>query len=90
MVFELATFYSFATIAGGLTGLIAYGVQKNLDQRSGYAAWQWLYIIEGVVGIFVGLCVLLLLPQFPDRITGKHWLFTREDIELAVTRSACQ
>lgn len=29
-------------------------------------AWQWLYIIEGAITVFVGICVVLILPDFPD------------------------
>ncbi|RFU26054.1 hypothetical protein B7463_g10286, partial [Scytalidium lignicola] len=78
-------YYFFATMAGGLTGLISYGVQKDLDGKSHHSAWQWIYIIEGVVGIFVGILVWVFLPPFPDQIKGKHWLFTEEEIQLAVT-----
>lgn len=87
---SLAIFYSFATMAGGLTGLIAYGVQNNLNGNSGISAWRWLYITEGVLGVFVGLLVLCLLPPFPDKIGGKHWLFTSDEVEMAVERSSSE
>jgi hypothetical protein len=33
----------------------------------------------------------LFLPRFPDKINnGKSWLFTREEVDLAVVRSACR
>ncbi|KAL7896831.1 MFS general substrate transporter [Trichoderma sp. SZMC 28014] len=88
---EMATrsglFYSASTIAGGFSGLIAYAIQQNLDGALGYAAWQWLFIIQGCVGIFVGICSWILLPNPPDQVQGKkHWLFSQEEIELAVER----
>ncbi|OAA60323.1 Major facilitator superfamily domain, general substrate transporter [Niveomyces insectorum RCEF 264] len=89
---ELATrtgiFYSASTIAGGFSGLIAYAVQKNLDGKDGRPAWQWLFIIQGVAGVFVGLCCWFLLPPPPDQIKGKkHWIFTPEEIDVAITRA---
>ncbi|KAK1244209.1 hypothetical protein MKX08_002347 [Trichoderma sp. CBMAI-0020] len=88
---EMATrsglFYSASTIAGGFSGLIAYAIQQNLDGSLGYVAWQWLFIIQGCVGIFVGICSWILLPNPSDQIQGKkHWLFSQEEIELAVER----
>ncbi|KAH8812389.1 major facilitator superfamily domain-containing protein [Xylogone sp. PMI_703] len=88
---ELATrtgiFYSASTIAGGFSGLIAYAVQKNLDGKDGRPAWEWLFIIQGVAGIFVGLACWLLLPPPPDQIKDKkHWIFTPEEIDVAITR----
>jgi hypothetical protein len=38
----------------------------------------------------VGLAVCLLLPQSPDKLKRKHWLFAPADIEIAKGRSACK
>ncbi len=84
---EKGAFYSAATIAGGFSGLISYGIQRNLDGVLGKHAWQWLFIIQGVAGIAVGIASWILLPPPPDQIKGgKHWIFTKEEIELAVAR----
>lgn len=80
-------FYSAATIAGGFSGLIAYAIQKNLDGALGHEAWQWLFIIQGCAGIFVGICAWLLLPPPPDQIENmKHWAFTKAELEVAIKR----
>ncbi|OQU96216.1 hypothetical protein CLAIMM_02327 [Cladophialophora immunda] len=88
---ELATraaiYYSTSTISGCFSGLIAYGVQKGLDGTHGMSSWQWLFLVEGIPSIAVGILILLLLPQFPDRLK-KHWLFTEDEIALAVSRAS--
>jgi hypothetical protein len=81
-----AIYYSTSTISGCFSGLIAYGVQKHLDGHRGTAAWRWLFLIEGVPSIAVGIGIWLLLPPFPDKVK-KHWLFNEEEIKLAVNRS---
>ncbi|KAF2100206.1 MFS general substrate transporter [Rhizodiscina lignyota] len=87
---ELATrtgiFYSAATIAGGFSGLIDYAIQKNLDGALGHSAWQWLFIIEGIAGVFVGLCCWILLPPAPDQMKRNHWIFSEKEIEIAISR----
>jgi len=30
------------------------------------AAWQWLYIIEGTITVFIGIVICVILPDFPD------------------------
>jgi MFS family permease len=58
-----------------------------MNGASGKSGWEWLFIIEGAIAIFVGILVCILLPRFPDKIrTEKHWLFTEDDISLAIRR----
>ena len=75
-------FYSGALISGAFSGLIAAGVKAHLDGAHGLRAWRWLFIIEGVITIFIAMCSYFILPSFP-RTTG--WL-TEEEQQLAVWR----
>lgn len=83
-----ALYYSTATLAGAFSGLIAYAIGKHLTlHETGKEPWRWLFIIEGVIGISSGAIILLLLPSFPDKMKkGKNWLFTEEEIQLAIKR----
>ncbi|KAJ9640875.1 hypothetical protein H2204_003164 [Knufia peltigerae] len=84
-----AIFYACATISGAFGGLIAYGVQHNLASHDDRRTWSWLFLIEGVLAVGIGLIIILLLPRFPDDLHQrgkKHWLFTREEIEFAHKR----
>lgn len=84
-----AIFYACATISGAFGGLIAYAVQHNLVTPDGRPTWSWLFLIEGVLAVGIGLIILILLPRFPDDLhkrDKKHWLFTREEIEFAHRR----
>ncbi|KAI1353541.1 major facilitator superfamily domain-containing protein [Xylaria sp. FL0043] len=77
-----ALLYSGALISGAFSGLIAAGVNANLDGARGYGAWQWLFIIEGVITIGVAIIAVPILPNFPR--TTK-WL-TEEEKALAIWR----
>lgn len=85
----IAIYYTSATLSGCVSGLIAYGVQKNLDGIHGHRAWEWLYIVEGVPAVGLGIIILLFVPSFPDIIaqTGSRW-FTNDEIDLALQRMA--
>ena len=67
-------------------GLIAYGVQKDLDGSHGWYSWKWLFLIEGVAAVGLGLVYILLLPGFPDKIK-KSWLFSDAELKIAGARS---
>lgn len=45
-------------------------------------AWRWLFIIEGVITIFIAMCSYFVLPNFPRTTT---WL-TDEERQLAIWR----
>ena len=80
--FRTAMLYSGALISGAFSGLITAGIKNGLDVARGLRAWRWLFIIEGVITIFVAFCAYLVLPNFP-RTTS--WL-TEEERQLAVWR----
>jgi len=77
-----AMFYSGALISGAFSGLIAAGVKAHLNGARGWLAWRWLFIIEGVITIFIAMCSYFILPNFPRTTT---WL-TEEERQLAVWR----
>jgi MFS family permease len=90
---QVAVFFSCATLSGSFGGLIAFGIDSRLSfEKTGRAPWSWLFLIEGVIAIFIGIIAFFLLPRVPDdlqRRGKKHWLFTKEEIDLATTRFAC-
>lgn len=61
---RMAIFYSGSLVSGAFGNLIAAGILNGLAGQRGYAAWQWLYIMEGAITIFV-----CLPPPLPPLIT---------------------
>ncbi|OCK99096.1 MFS general substrate transporter [Cenococcum geophilum 1.58] len=82
-----AMYYTPATISGCLSGLIAYGVDKNLRDTSKLLSWQWLFITEGAPSLVVGVFLFFFLPPFPEQLKKANWIFNREEIKIAVQRT---
>ena len=80
--FRTALLYSGSLISGAFSGLISAGITKNLDGARGLRAWRWLFIIEGVITVFIAMCAFVVLPNFP-RTTP--WL-TESERQLAIWR----
>ena len=71
---RMAIFYGANTTAGAFGGVIAYGV-GGLDGNMGWRAWRWLFLIEGCITIFAGLCCIFCLPQvFPLHSTRRYFI----------------
>ncbi|OAD08616.1 hypothetical protein MUCCIDRAFT_32942 [Mucor lusitanicus CBS 277.49] len=72
---ELATrtaiFMAGNQMSGAIGGIIAAGINTNLNGASGKASWQWLFIVEGLMSIFVGVFGYYLLPNYPH---NTNWV----------------
>lgn len=66
----MSWFYVAAALAS-VVGLPLSGALLHLDGALGWAGWRWLYFVEGVPAVLLGLVVLRYLP---DRISDARWL----------------
>jgi Na+/melibiose symporter-like transporter len=73
-----------STLAGAFNGLIAYGIDKDMDGLHGWRAWRWIFLIEGAMPCVAAFCVLFLLPDSPETL---QFGFTAEEKALVVRRS---
>ncbi|WEW55773.1 hypothetical protein PRK78_001206 [Emydomyces testavorans] len=74
---ELQTRFNFffcaSIIAGAGSGFLAYAI-ANMDGVSGYRAWRWIFILEGIVTVVVAVASKFIIPDWPE--TAK---FLNED-----------
>jgi ACS family tartrate transporter-like MFS transporter len=72
----ISRFYISLPLSSVVTGLIA-GPLLNLDGHLGLRGWQWLFLVEGIPAILLGIVFLFLLPDGPQQAT---WLTEDERI----------
>jgi ACS family tartrate transporter-like MFS transporter len=63
-----------ATLSGSVNSPVS-GRLLQLDGFKGLAGWQWLFLIEGIPAVLVGLFVLWALPDGPAQV---RWLSEEE------------
>ena len=80
----VSRFFAFSPLASIVMGA-ASGWLLGLEGRAGLHGWQWLFIVQGLPTIFVGLIVLRNLPDAPSHVA---WLTQPEKawIESALIR----
>ncbi len=64
-----------ATAVSGIVGNPLAGVLMKMDGLLALHGWQWLFLIEGIAPVILGVVTLLLLP---DRPIKAKWLSTSD------------
>jgi MFS family permease len=78
---RVAVLYGASALAGAFGGLIAYGIQL-MGERHGLEAWRWLFIVEGIISIALGLLCWATLPK-----SSEHaWFLKPEERQLMLNR----
>ncbi|KAL0952593.1 hypothetical protein HGRIS_006848 [Hohenbuehelia grisea] len=86
---RLAWFWGVQTIASAVSGLMASGLLQ-LRGVAGLEGWKWLFIVDGIITLFVAVATWFYLPRNVASTQGgirglKPW-FTDRQIQIAVTR----
>jgi len=61
---------------------VSGAIMQFMDGASGWRGWQWLFLLEGIPSVIIGLLVLALLPNGPK---STKWL-TPQERDLLVAR----
>jgi sugar phosphate permease len=70
------------SLAGVVVGPVSGWVMEQFDAVAGLAGWQWLFVVQGVPAVLLGLVVLATIP---DRPAKARWL---DDTERAALLGA--
>ncbi|HNX78279.1 MAG TPA: MFS transporter, partial [Prolixibacteraceae bacterium] len=70
----IALFATGAVIAG-IIGSPVSGAILGMHGAAGLAGWQWLFLLEGIPAVLLGLVVLFVLPNGPAK---ARWLSPEE------------
>jgi MFS transporter, ACS family, tartrate transporter len=85
----IAAFMMAIPVAGLIGGPLS-GALLGLNGVYGLAGWQWLFFLEGIPSVFLGLLVLVFLTNRPE---DAQWLAPAERgwlvAQLSAERQAC-
>ncbi|KAF8182748.1 MFS general substrate transporter [Mycena galopus ATCC 62051] len=61
---RIGLFFGAASLAGAFGGAIAFGI-SFMSGTGGLLGWSWIFIMEGIATVLVGLIAFLFLVDFP-------------------------
>ncbi|CAA7267718.1 unnamed protein product [Cyclocybe aegerita] len=65
---RLAIFYLSSILVGSFSSLLAYGI-TFLKGKADLNGWQWIFLLEGIFTVLLGILSWLFIPDFPDKAT---------------------
>ncbi|KAB8238726.1 major facilitator superfamily domain-containing protein [Aspergillus alliaceus] len=68
---RLAYFYCASALSGAFSGLLAAAIAK-MDGVGGYEGWRWIFILEGLVTVILGVACFFFLIDSP--LLSSRWL----------------
>ncbi|KAF8817612.1 MFS general substrate transporter [Phlegmacium glaucopus] len=77
---RIALFFSASSLAGAFSGLLAAAI-VNMNGIGGRPGWAWIFILEGLFSIVIGLIGFFVVPSTP-----RDSKFLTEDQKDIITR----
>lgn len=71
---RFTAFWSSILLSGSFGGLLATAI-SNMDGICGMRSWRWLFILEGILTIVIGIVAFFTLSDFPRE---AKWLSPEE------------
>ncbi|KAK7208630.1 major facilitator superfamily domain-containing protein [Myxozyma melibiosi] len=79
---RLAMLWSTQYITNSISALLASGI-FNMDGLNGWHNWQWLFFLEGLLSLSIGISTFFMMPSFRKPVISK--VFTAR--ETAILRA---
>ncbi|KAF1931244.1 MFS general substrate transporter [Didymella exigua CBS 183.55] len=77
-------FHASSAVAAMFSGYLQAAVYKGLNGVHGFAGWQWLFIMDGIISAPICLAGFFLLPDLPENT--RAFYLTENDRALAKKR----
>ncbi|KAK9425479.1 putative MFS transporter [Seiridium unicorne] len=68
------------------TGSIINASLNQLDGRGGLAGWRYMFLVQGLISLVLGLVTYFWIVDFPEHAHRSLWFLTESEQRLACTR----
>ncbi|KAL4949238.1 major facilitator superfamily domain-containing protein [Aspergillus filifer] len=82
---RIGLFYLLGSGLSSFGGILAYGLQQ-MQGLEGHAGWRWIFIIEGVLTVAIGLMGFILIVDFPEDARRTRWFLKDHEIDIMIDR----
>ncbi|KAH9865814.1 hypothetical protein J1614_009401 [Plenodomus biglobosus] len=79
-----AIFTAIGQLGSMFAGIMMTAMHKTMEGKGGLRGWQWVFLIDGLMGIPVGIFGFFTFPDLPE--TTKVTYLTPQEKQLALDR----
>ncbi|KAF2733228.1 MFS general substrate transporter [Polyplosphaeria fusca] len=65
--------------------IVNYGLNK-LDGTYGVKGWQWMFIVQGSISVFMGIVTFWWMVDFPENAHRSFFFLSKEESRIAASR----
>ncbi|ROW01274.1 hypothetical protein VMCG_05858 [Cytospora schulzeri] len=79
----------FAYLQSGQVAIVATGSIVNyglnfLDHSHSLRGWQWMFIVQGAITMFIGVVTYFWIPDFPENSSKTFWFLTQTEADQVI------
>jgi ACS family tartrate transporter-like MFS transporter len=91
---KIIALFAIGGVAAGVVGSPISGtILQHMDGMAGLHGWQWLFLVEAMPAVLLGVVVFMILPDNPQKSNWltereKNWVLARVAADAAASRSS--
>ncbi|KAK4210768.1 putative transporter [Rhypophila decipiens] len=75
---RMGFYHSCQALGQMMSGALQVAILETLDGKFGLKGWRWLFVINGVITLLVGLAGFFMIPDYPSNPNPRaYWLSTK-------------
>ncbi|KAK3315844.1 retrograde regulation protein 2 [Apodospora peruviana] len=83
---RMGFYHSCQALGQMMSGALQVAILETLDGKFGLKGWRWLFVINGVITLLVGLAGFFMIPDYPSLPNPRAVWLSDEHITMATER----
>ncbi|KAI1855608.1 hypothetical protein JX266_000473 [Neoarthrinium moseri] len=83
---RMGFYHSCQAIGSMMSGALQVAITNTLHGSHGIAGWRWLFVVNAIMTVVVGMLGFVMLPDLPNRVNPRAFWFKKGHAQLAMER----
>lgn len=83
---RMGFYHSCQAVGSMMSGALQVAILRSLEGKFGLRGWRWLFVINGIMTVVVGVAGFFMLPDYPNRPNPNAVWLNEEHVSMASER----